>query len=95
MHPDELEKMQKSGKVQERGGGQTRVSDPANPETYRAAPDGHVYVEFDVPADRVKPHSEGTGRIPGPNSPEARNAARKGRDASQYEMPPATSIEAK
>jgi len=46
-------------------------------------------VEFDVPANRVLPHSEGTGRIPGPNSPDARVP---GRNPSDYEMPKADRI---
>jgi len=92
MSPDELAKMKKTGKVQEGGGGQTRVADPSNPSAYKAAPQGDKYVEFDVPANRLRTHSQGTGRIPGPNSPDARAAARKGRDTSGFEMPPATNI---
>jgi len=60
MNPEELAEMRRTGRVQEGGGGQTRVADPANPDTYRNAPDGDVYVEFDVPADRLLPHSQGT-----------------------------------
>ena len=89
MNPEELAEMRRTGRVQEGGGGQTRVADPANPDTYRNAPDGDVYVEFDVPADRLLPHSQGTSRIPGPNSPDARVP---GRNPSDFEMPPATNI---
>ncbi|HID99115.1 MAG TPA: hypothetical protein EYP59_02345, partial [Thiotrichaceae bacterium] len=89
MSPKELEEMKKTGKVQEGGGGQTRVADPANQNAYRNPPKGDVYVEFDVPADRVSPHSKGTGRIPGPKSPDARIP---GRNPADYEMPPATNI---
>jgi hypothetical protein len=89
MSPDELAKMRKTGRVQEGGGGQTRVADPANPNSYRNAPKGDRYVEFDVPANRVLPHSKGTGRIPGPNSPDARVP---GRNPADFEMPPATNI---
>jgi len=89
MNPKELEKMRSTGRVQEGGGGQTRVADPANPNVYRNPPKGDVYVEFDVPASRVIPHSKGTGRIPGPNSPDARVP---GRNPSDFEMPPATNI---
>lgn len=92
MSPDELAKMKKTGRVQEGAGGQTRVADPANPNTYRNVPPGDKYVEFDVPASRIKPHSKGTGRIPGPNSPDARSTARRGSDVSKFEMPPATNI---
>jgi hypothetical protein len=89
MNPEELAKMKATGKVQEGGGGQTRVADPANPDAYKNAPNGDKYVEFDVPANRVLPHSEGTGRIPDPNSPDARVP---GRNPADYEMPSATNI---
>jgi RHS repeat-associated protein len=89
MSPSELAKMKQTGLVQEGGGGQTRVADPANPNSYRNAPKGDVYVEFDVPAHRVLLHSEGTGRIPGPRSPDARLP---GRNPADFEMPPATNI---
>jgi hypothetical protein len=51
-----------------------------------------VYVEFDVPADRVLPHSQGTIRIPGLGSYDAKLAAKRGEDMSRFEMPPATNI---
>ena len=89
MSPDELAKMKKTGRVQEGGGGQTRVADPSDANTFRNAPDGDVFVEFDVPANRVLPHSTGTGRIPGPNSPDARVP---GRNPADFEMPSATNI---
>jgi uncharacterized protein RhaS with RHS repeats len=92
MSKSELGKMKKTGKVQEGGGGQTRVADPSNPDAYGAAPTGDSYVEFDVPASSIKPHSQGTGRIPGPKSPDARAAARAGKDTSQFEMPEAKNI---
>ena len=89
MSPDELAKMKSTGRVQEGGGGQTRVADPSDPNAFRNAPDGDVFVEFDVPANRVVPHSTGTGRIPGPNSPDARVP---GRNPADFEMPSATNI---
>lgn len=92
MSQDELEKMQRTGKVQDNLDGQIRVSDPASPDAYRNAPKGDVYVEFDVPADRVKPHSQGTGRIPGQNSRDAKLAAKRGEDISKFEMPSANNI---
>ena len=92
MSPKELTNMRKTGRVQEGGGGQTRVADPSNSSAYGAAPAGDSYVEFDVPASRVKPHSQGTGRIPGPNSPDARASRRSGGDTSQFEMPEAKNI---
>lgn len=89
MHPDELAKMRNTGKVQEGGGGQTRVSNPASASTYRNNPKSDVYVEFDVPSTRLEPHSEGTSRIPGPNSYDAKVP---GRTKSDYEMPDAGNI---
>ena len=89
MNPSELAKMKETGRVQEGTGGQTRVADPANPATYKNAPKGDQYVEFDVPASRVKPQSKGTSRIPGPNSPDARVP---GRNPTDFKMPPATNI---
>ena len=89
MSPDELKKMRDSGKVQEGGGGQTRVADPPDWDAHRNAPEGDIYVEFDVPAERVKPHSKGTGRIPGPNSPDARVP---GSCPADFEMPDAKNI---
>lgn len=89
MSRTELRNMRETGRVQEGAGGQTRVADPPSSETYRAAPAGDTYVEFDVPANRVLPHSEGTGRIPGPTSPDARVP---GRNPSDYEMPRADRI---
>ncbi len=95
MHPDEHAKMRTTGRVQERGGGQTRVADPPDPNTYRAAPKGDEYVEFDVRADRVLPFGRGQGRIEGPNSPAAKLARLKGEDTTRFEMPYATNIEHK
>jgi RHS repeat-associated protein len=89
MSADELSAMRQTGRVQEGGGGQTRVADPASRDTYKNAPKGDIYVEFSVPASRVLPHSDGTGRIAGPNSPDARVP---GRNAKDFEMPPATNI---
>lgn len=89
MSPEELAKMRQTGRVQEGGGGQTRVADPANPDAYRNPPAGDRYVEFDVPANRVLPHSQGTGRIPGPNSYDARVPSRNPAD---FEMPNARNI---
>ena len=37
MSPDELAETRRTGRVQEGGGGQTRVADPANPDTTRGA----------------------------------------------------------
>jgi RHS repeat-associated protein len=90
MSPGELSKMQKTGSVQWGGGGATRVSSPANPTAYRAAPRGDVYVEFNVPNGSVSGHSSGTGIIYGPNSIGGRFAASRGNPVSDV---PATDIE--
>jgi len=90
MSREELAKMRETGRLQEGGGGQTRVLDPADPNTYRNAPAGDVYVEFDVSADRVLPHSQGTGRVPGPNSFDAKKPSSS---KSDYEMPAVSNIE--
>jgi hypothetical protein len=90
MSPEELAKMRNAGRLQEGSGGQTRLIDPPDPNAYRAAPPGDIYVEFDLPAHRVLPHSEGTGRVPGPNS---RDARVPGRLPADYEMPEAINIE--
>ncbi len=91
MSPKEFEKMRRTGRVQEGGSGQTRVADPADPRTYRNPPKNDVYVEFDVPANRVLPHSKGTGRIPGPGSYDAKVP---GRNPKDFEMPRARNIKA-
>lgn len=72
--------------------GLTHVALPANAEAFRKqAKPGSVYVEFDVPADLVKPTSVGLAKIPGPKSLDARLAAQKGAPTPQ--MSPATNIE--
>jgi hypothetical protein len=69
MSREELTKMQATGRVQEgQLRGVTSVVDPANPQAYRNAPTGDVYVEFDVPASSVYPGGEGVGKIYGPSS---------------------------
>jgi hypothetical protein len=35
------------------------VAEPSNPDAYKAAPAGDVYVEYDVPSGSTKP--DGTG----------------------------------
>ncbi len=91
MNPKEYEQMKNTGVLQEGGGGQTRVSYPPSAKTYKGAKKGDIYVEFDVPKERILPHSQGTGRIPGPNSPDARVP---GRDPRDYSMPKVTNIKA-
>ena len=85
----ELSAMKNTGVVQEGGGGITRVAVPPNASAYKNAPKGDKYVEFDVPTNRLSPHSEGTKKIAGPNS---REASIPGRDPANYKMPSATNI---
>jgi hypothetical protein len=64
--------MLETGHVQWNSVGTHRVSNPASPETFRAAPKGDVYVEYEVPTATLSPHSQGTSVIRGPNSAAAR-----------------------
>jgi hypothetical protein len=85
--PDELEAMQNSGRVQESfHNGATSVTVPPNPAAYMNAPEGDVFVQFDVPSDSVQAidSSNGWGKIYGPNS------VPFGQYYGITEMPPAT-----
>lgn len=66
MSDDELAKMQKSGLVQEGGGGRTFVTNPADPGAF---PGGKgVFAEFNVPTKSLFPAGKPTWAvIPGPN----------------------------
>ena len=59
MSQAELEAMKETGLAQEGSGGASRVAEPSNPDAYKAAPAGDVYVEYDVPSGSTKP--DGTG----------------------------------
>ena len=93
MSQAELKAMEETGLAQEGSGGASRVAEPSNPDAYKAAPAGDVYVEYDVPSGSTKPDGTGWSRIPGPNSPEGRLAGRNGEPAPQ--MPPVKNIEVK
>lgn len=60
--------MLESSNIQWNADGVHRVANPPSPSTYRAAPQGDVYVEYEVPTAVLRPHSEGTSIIYGPNS---------------------------
>jgi hypothetical protein len=91
MSTEELAQMEAtSTAVESETLGSSRVALPASSSTFKAAPAGTVYVEYDVPTGSVKPAGSGTARIPGPNSPEARLAAKTGNAAPQ--MPPVKNI---
>jgi hypothetical protein len=72
MHPDEHAAMRDTGNIQWNNQGTHRVANPPAPDTYRVAPPGDVYVEYEVPMDALRPHSQGTSIIYGPNSLQAR-----------------------
>jgi len=93
MNPKELDAMQSTGRVQTGpdSGGIHRVAVPADPDAYKAAPSGDVFVSYDVPSSSLRPHSQGTMAIDGPNSPAGRLAKKKGE--TPPELPEATNIE--
>ncbi len=69
MSPEEYSQMVDSNVVVwSREGGVHRVANPPDPTTYRDAPPGSIYVEYDVPSDVLNPQSAGTSIIRGPNS---------------------------
>ena len=70
MSIDEYKAMQSTGKVQmSPEGNTTYVANPADPNAFRGAPTGSVYVEFDVPTSSVKAAGNSMwGQIPGPGS---------------------------
>ena len=68
----------------------SRVAEPSNPDAYKNAPAGSVYVEYQVSAGSTKSIGAGWSKIRGPNSTEGRLAASKGQPAPQ--MPPVRNI---
>lgn len=85
MPEDELADMQRTGLVQERSGGRTFVTNPADPDAYPAGKG--VFAEFDVPTKSLFPAGKPEWSvIPGPNV----TTTRFGPPPSQ--MPPATCI---
>ncbi len=91
MSEEEYSAMVRTGRVQEsRAGGAKGVLYPPNPASYKAAPPGDIYVEFDVPKSILEGKSVGQVAIPGPNSLRGRLAVQKG--LSPPQMPRATNI---
>ncbi len=87
----EYDAMVKAGRVLESpSGGAKGVLYPPNSTSYKAAPKGDVYVEFQVPKSSLAPKSTGQMSIPGPNSPQGRLAVKQGKAPPQ--MPKATNI---
>ena len=70
MSESEYNKMVSTGKVQMSPNGNTAyVTNPADPNAFRAATSGSIYVEFDVPTSSIYPAgNENWGQISGPGS---------------------------
>ena len=61
------------------------VAYPSDPNAFgRQAPNGSLYVEFDIPSGSVKSAGSGWGRIPGPGSPESRLSQSRGNGVINY-----------
>ena len=61
------------------------VAYPSDPNAFgRQAPNGCLYVEFDIPSGSVKSAGSGWGRIPGPGSPESRLSQSRGNGVINY-----------
>ena len=61
------------------------VAYPSDPNAFgRQAPNGSLYVEFDIPSGSVKSAGSGWGRIPGPGSPESRLSQSHGNGVINY-----------
>ena len=70
MSQDEYDKMVASGKVQMSGDNKVHVANPADINAFgKQAPEGSIYVEFDVPSNTIsKGGKDGWGIINGPGS---------------------------
>ena len=85
----------KTGRVQSSEGGITHVTNPSDPEAFKAAKKGSVFVEFDIDKDIIKPGGkENWGIIHGPSSPVDRLNIKK-RLEGVKEMPKVYNIEIK
>lgn len=71
MSPRERQGMIDTGNIQWNFDGVHRVSNPPSANTYRAHPRSDVYMEYEVPASSLRPHSTGTSIIYGPESLQA------------------------
>lgn len=88
--------MLKTERVQLSTDNKVHVANPANIEAFRKqAPNGSVYVEFDVPSDTISVGGkEGWGVVNGPGSLLDRLRQKKGLP-EMTEVPKATNIEKK
>ncbi len=70
MSQAEYDSMVKTGKVQmSPNGNTTYVANPADPNAFKAASNGSIYVEFDVPTNSIYPAGNNNwGQISGPGS---------------------------
>ena len=93
MSDAEYKAMVLSGKVQQGTNGITNVAKPANPNSYRAAPKGHKFAEFDVPKDKLKLKDAERGwfKIEGPDSL-AGKLSKKRNPKTDVSMPNASNI---
>ena len=93
MSQKEYDKMVASGKVQMSGDNKVHVANPADINAFgKQAPNGSLYVEFDVPSNTIsKGGTDGWGIINGPGSLLDRLNAKKGLPRIT-EMPSATNI---
>ena len=95
MSKDELEKMVKTGRAQTSAGGITHVTNPSNPDAFKAAKKGSIFVEFDINMDSVKSGgNEKWGIISGSGSPLDKLNRKKGLEGIK-EMPEVYNIEIK
>ena len=93
MSQNEYDEMARTGMVQESPTGGKDVVFPPDPESFKAADPGSLYVEFDVPESSLKNKSQRQKQIPGTMGFHARLAASKGLPVAQ--MPKASNIKIK
>lgn len=93
MAQSEYDKMVETGQVQLSGDNKVHVANPADIEAFRKqAPNGSIYVEFDVPSDVISAGGrDGWGIVNGPGSLLDRVRVLKGLPRIE-EAPKATNI---
>ena len=92
MSRQEYDLMLNTGFVQESSSGTIYVASPADRTAYQVqAVPGSFYVEFDVPADSIRPTQQGWAKMLGPNTLEGRQAIRSGKPVPK--MPPSLNMQ--